>query len=346
MLRRIGKTKYRGTGTSLAISSISPNPGPAGSVTITGTGFIAGATVSFGGSAGTGVTVVSSTQITVTAPAHADGAVTVTVTTSGGTSNGYIFTYQAAIPGSFFDDFNGAAGTKPNPANWGIATNSWTGGAQTYRTEQVFLDGASNCVIRAEQIGATIYGGAFCGKLGGSPTAGAPVPLSWGYGRLEARIKMPHGFPGMWPAWWFLGQEYDGTANSPNGWPYCGEMDICEFFSDSTYYYTTSHGPGGPNTGGAYNQSQTPVFASDIGVSDFSLDYHVYWCQRSIDTMVFGVDNLTKGTFRASDVISPSVYSLNKNVFPIFDFMLYDPGGGVSGLPANMLIDWVRFTPG
>jgi hypothetical protein len=77
------------------ITTIAPNPGPAGAVVLTGTNFLTGATVSFGGAAATGVTVVSATQINCTAPAHADGAVNVTVTTTAGTSDFYVFTYQA-----------------------------------------------------------------------------------------------------------------------------------------------------------------------------------------------------------------------------------------------------------
>lgn len=246
--------------------------------------------------------------------------------------------------GAFFDDFNGPAGSKPNPAFWSISTQSWTGGIQQYNPSQVYLDGAGNCVIEAKQAGGAFVSGAFCGKAGGYPQPGAAVLLAWGYGRLEARIKMPKGFSGSWPAWWFLGEEFDGSSNAPNGWPFCGEMDIMEGFSDSTYFYATSHGPGGPNSGGAYNQSQVPIFASDIGVSDFSTDYHVYWCERKLNSMTVGVDSLTKATFTASQVIPPSQYTLNKRVFPIFDYMLYG-SPDVSKMPAKMLIDWVRFTP-
>lgn len=249
----------------------------------------------------------------------------------------------------FFDDFNGAAGSKPNPASWSVSSQvSWTGGIQKYLESQVFLDGQGNCVIEAKKAtNGDFVSGAFCGKSGPYPKPDSTTLLSWGYGRMEARIKMPKGFLGSWPAWWFLGEEYDGTDNAPKGWPHCGEFDIMEGFSDSTYYHATSHGPGGPNTGGAMNQHQGTVRASDIGVTDFSTDYHVYWCDRRENSMTYGVDGFTAGTIRASDVISPSVYALNKRVFPIFDFMLYDAAGpvDVSKLPARMLIDWVRFTP-
>lgn len=243
---------------------------------------------------------------------------------------------------AFFDDFNGAAGSPPNPAVWAVSTQSWTGGIQTYQTSQVFLDGLGNCVIEAKQSGTTFISGAFCGKSGPYPKPGAAVPLSWGYGRMESRIKMPRGFPGSWPAWWFLGEEFDGSSVAPNGWPFCGEFDIMEGFSDSKSYYATMHGTGGdPNN--ASNQAQVFVPASVIGVADFADDYHVYWSDRRANTLTVGVDAKTLATFTpASLTPAGAQWNLNKNVFPIFDFMLY---GNPVGLPARMLIDWVRFTP-
>ena len=44
-----------------------------------------------------------------------------------------------------------------------------------------------------------------------------------GYGRFEARIKLPYG-PGIWPAFWLLGNNKE-TVN----WPQCGEIDIMEY---------------------------------------------------------------------------------------------------------------------
>lgn len=43
------------------------------------------------------------------------------------------------------------------------------------------------------------------------------------YGRIEARIKMPERGQGVWPAFWMLGEDQE------KGWPYCGEIDICEW---------------------------------------------------------------------------------------------------------------------
>ena len=42
------------------------------------------------------------------------------------------------------------------------------------------------------------------------------------YGYVEARIALP-AFPGIWPAFWMLGQNIDQVS-----WPACGEIDILE----------------------------------------------------------------------------------------------------------------------
>jgi beta-glucanase (GH16 family) len=47
---------------------------------------------------------------------------------------------------------------------------------------------------------------------------------SFKYGRIEARIQLPHG-SGVWPAFWTLGNNYPEI-----GWPACGEIDILEYF--------------------------------------------------------------------------------------------------------------------
>lgn len=51
---------------------------------------------------------------------------------------------------------------------------------------------------------------------------------------VEARLMCP-STPGTWPAFWMMGQNYtrDTTTNSSN-WPYCGEIDTFEGFSQHT----------------------------------------------------------------------------------------------------------------
>ncbi|WP_159926814.1 MULTISPECIES: S-layer family protein [Nocardia] len=81
-----------------ALASIEPGSGPetgGDTVTLTGTGFTSATAVNFGLTPATQFTVVSDTRKTVIAPPRT-GAAAVTVTTTGGDSNGIVYTYVPA----------------------------------------------------------------------------------------------------------------------------------------------------------------------------------------------------------------------------------------------------------
>ena len=48
--------------------------------------------------------------------------------------------------------------------------------------------------------------------------------LTFKYGTIEARIKIPDLADGLWPAFWTLGNNFKQV-----GWPFCGELDIMEW---------------------------------------------------------------------------------------------------------------------
>jgi len=47
---------------------------------------------------------------------------------------------------------------------------------------------------------------------------------SWKYGYMEARIKVPSGISGIWPAFWMMPEK-----SVYGGWPRSGELDIMEY---------------------------------------------------------------------------------------------------------------------
>ena len=50
--------------------------------------------------------------------------------------------------------------------------------------------------------------------------------ITFKYGKVEARIKLPKTADGLWPAFWMLGKDYPKSI-----WPKCGEIDIMEMGS-------------------------------------------------------------------------------------------------------------------
>ncbi|MFE6389313.1 glycoside hydrolase family 16 protein, partial [Nocardiopsis dassonvillei] len=87
------------------------------------------------------------------------------------------------------DEFNGAAGSAPNPANWNHETGAHGWGnneLQNYTSSRAnsALDGNGNLVITARR------------EAGGGYTSARMTTqnkVEHAYGRIEARIKIPRG---------------------------------------------------------------------------------------------------------------------------------------------------------
>src|SRR5580704_1737533 len=147
------------------------------------------------------------------------------------------------------DEFNGPAGSLPNPQNWNydLGGGGWGNGeAETYTNSStnVFQDGNGNLVIRAIKDAQGNYTSARL-QTGAPGASTNTTDLSWQYGLIEARIKLPFG-TGVWPAFWLLGENINQV-----GWPTCGEVDIMENFgtfnNNATINNGTPHGPGFQN---------------------------------------------------------------------------------------------------
>ena len=120
----------------------------------------------------------------------------------------------------FHDEFDGPAGSAPDPSKWEPAYERESMEDPTfwelpenvgqYRDDRrnLFVDGKSNLVLRAAKDGKTYYSGKVFGKFRGG------IGHTW-----EARIKLNCLTPGCWPAWYM-------ANNSPvKG----GEVDLMEW---------------------------------------------------------------------------------------------------------------------
>jgi len=172
-----------------------------------------------------------------------------------GATDGYKLVWQ--------DEFNGSA---VDASIWGIANDGSGGGNQEleqYLPANVSVgiepvSGASCLILTAKK---ETYGSHTCtsGKVNSSGK------MSFQYGKLEARIKLPKTGNGLWPAFWLMGTQ-GGT------WPRCGEIDVMEMGSQNgiaastqEYYFggALHWGPGMPDLGGGssrkwfYNMQDT-----------------------------------------------------------------------------------------
>jgi uncharacterized protein (TIGR03437 family) len=199
------------------------------------------------------------------------------------------------------DEFNGSAGSPPNPSNWNydLGGGGWGNGeAETYTNSpnNVFQDGQGNLVIQAIRDSSGNFTSARL-QTGAPGASTQTTDLSWQYGLVEARIKLPFGL-GVWPAFWMLGEDIASVS-----WPQCGEVDIMENFgtfnNNASVNNGTIHGPsssaaGAPDYNGGDGIGASTTLPFGETVYD---DYHVYaveWSQNSVEFFVDGVSYETR----------------------------------------------------
>ncbi len=242
------------------------------------------------------------------------------------------------------DEFNGVAGTLPDPAKWNfdLGGGGWGNGeAETYTNSasNVFQDGNGNLVIRAIKDAQGNYTSARLQT--GSPGATThSTDLSWQYGLLEARIKLPFG-KGVWPAFWMLGENIGSV-----GWPTCGEVDIMENFgtfnNDATINNGTPHGPGFQNVA-----SLSVPYRLPFGETVYD-DYHVYSIQWSQDSVVWSVDGVAYNTLTPAALPAGRQWVFNGPFFLLLNLAIGGPTtflgtpDAAVAFPQEMLVDYVR----
>ncbi len=226
------------------------------------------------------------------------------------------------------DEFNGPAGTPPNPANWSEDTYGGCGdgtlSTNTQSTANASLDGAGHLAISAD--GGPDYDSAQLDSAG---------HFSFKYGELEARIKLPVG-SGLCSAFWMLGD----SAAPGSCWPQCGEVDVMETISPSpTLLYATLHGP--VSGSGNYQQWQ-----AQLGSTLFTSGYHTYGVIWRPGAITWTFDGAPYATAAPSSLPPSAQWVFSGHPFHI---MLDLAVGGWPGapaaaapFPATLDVDWVR----
>lgn len=246
---------------------------------------------------------------------------------------------------SWSDEFDGPAGSFPNPTNWtyDVGGGGWgnaelevycAAGSNTApcntSTPNVFMDGNGNLVIRAIK------------NQNGTWTSTRMKTQGlqrFQYGRIEARMKLTVG-NGLWPAFWML-----GTNISTVSWPTCGEQDIMEWVDFYTPNSTSStdHGPGysgGSGIGGRF-------FFLDGGRID-DASFHTYGVVWSPYKMQFYRDDWTQPFLTVTPLSIPlgSQWVYNHPFFILLNQAVggnWFPGPDVTTPnPADMVVDYVR----
>lgn len=155
----------------------------------------------------------------------------------------------------------------------------------------------------------------------------------WTYGRIEARIKVPHG-PGLWPAFWSLGDNFAMV-----GWPRSGEIDIMEHIGrEPATVYGTVHGPdysGAKGVGGHHTLPDGQLLSDD---------FHLFAIEWEPDEIRWYMDNIRYFTLTSSELPGRWVFD-----HPFFLILNVAVGGQWPGSPDEtttfpqfMVVDYVR----
>ena len=243
------------------------------------------------------------------------------------------------------DEFDGAAGSPPNPVSWRLETGDgcaagicgWGNSEkQRYTTDPANAShtgsGALAITARVAPAGLSCYYGPCRYTSAKLTTKGLVEPK---YGRVEARIKLPHG-QGLWPAFWMLGTGFPTTP-----WPASGEIDIMEFRGSRPEEMSSAmHGPG-------YSGDKTP-FVNRFAYPPHahSDDFHRYAAEWEPGQVRFYVDEVLHYTVNRGAPGARGAWAFDHAFYVILNLAV---GGGFDGdpaseaiFPATMLVDYVR----
>ena len=249
------------------------------------------------------------------------------------------------------DEFNGKQGVRPSSKVWSaeIGGGGWGNSERQFYTDKAAnasMDGAGRLVITAnrisnqyaEQVGEVPGTEDILNRCSECQFTSARLKtarkLSFQYGRIEARIKMPEGI-GTWPAFWMLGGDLlDGVP-----WPECGEIDIMEFRGDIPDQSTSAiHGPTTPQGSG--------LGARFLSGPPLSEGFHTYALEWKKNSLTFIVDGRVTGTYSSADTGSRG-WVYNQKFFLILNLAV---GGTYAGeyidpalTQAQLSVDYIRY---
>lgn len=161
---------------------------------------------------------------------------------------------------------------------------------------------------------------------------------AWTYGKIVARIQLPHG-EGIWPAFWMLGANINENGGD-TPWPQSGEVDILEMYGskddgviEANLHYadrTESH-----------NMMGAESFELEHG--KFADAFHVFELEWDVNGFKWSVDGKP---FASASITADEFSEFHK---PFFILLNIAVGGTYAGrpdsttrFPQTMYIDWVR----
>lgn len=156
---------------------------------------------------------------------------------------------------------------------------------------------------------------------------------SWQYGRFEMRAKIDTS-PGMWPAFWTLGEK--------GYWPACGEIDIMEYYRGMILANAAWAGAEGTH----WDDLKKDV--ESFNDPDWAHKFHVWRMDWNENTIQLYVDDILLNTIELEKTINQRGDIENPMQQPHYIIINLAIGGTNGGdpssteFPRKYIIDYVR----
>ena len=159
---------------------------------------------------------------------------------------------------------------------------------------------------------------------------------SWKYGKIAARIQLPHG-KGIWPAFWMLGDDITEIGGK-TPWPKCGEIDILELYGtrDDAVVEANLHydDDGHKHVGAASFKLKQGIFADNFHV------FEVEWTKEKMTWLVDG------HAYHSVDITAEAMNEFHASQYILLNIAVGGTHAGrpdqTTPFPAQMYVDWVR----
>ena len=158
----------------------------------------------------------------------------------------------------------------------------------------------------------------------------------WKYGRIAARIQLPHG-KGMWPAFWMLGADIDEIGGDVP-WPKCGEIDILELYGtrdDGVVEANIHYDEDGHKMMGAKS------FKLEQGI--FADQFHVFELEWNEEKIRWYVDG---SAYCEADISGENLSEFHDKFYILLNIAVGGEHAGrpdeTTPFPGLMYVDWVR----
>lgn len=244
------------------------------------------------------------------------------------------------------DEFNG---TTLNTAVWNVeqVTNPANNELQRYNNDGVSVSDGYLVLTAKRETNSSDTRSFTSGRVN------SQGKYTFKYGKIEARVKIPKTYQGLWPAFWMMGDDIGSV-----GWPACGELDIFEMghsggftskdaserFLNGCLHYGTSDD---------HKQSPDPSRTLDFSVQG---EYVIFGCEWNVNQIRCyvrkdGVNTEETTYFTQANTRDAANY-FNKPFHILFNLAvggdfpgILDPAG-VTALPnaestASMYVDYV-----